>query len=133
MRLFKAYNAIFVVFFLLFAAIPLHAELLSGSISAMGNGEGSFVLERSGTNEKVPVQLAPELLFERPNGSSLPGCVCLHNPVKVWGEFQEDGTVFVGTKIRGSGQHKDPTGVRSRLGKGCRLHDRNHSGDGVHR
>lgn len=107
------------------SASSLHAEVLVGKIRSLEQAEGRFVIELMENKEQVTVQLAPDLLFERPNGLKHPGCVCPDNLVHVWGEYQKNGNVFLAEKIRGSRRHNDPTGVRARIGMGCRMHQRN--------
>ena len=121
MRLFRVYKIFFLTLFFTGFSAVLYAEVLVGHVIELKEEEGLVVVKVEETGEPVTVKLSENLLFERPNGSRFPGCVCQENLVHIWGEFKENEPVFQATKIRGSGLHKDPTGVRSRLGKGCRL------------
>jgi hypothetical protein len=78
------------------------------------------------SGEVVTVQLPEEMIFKRPSGETLPGCILMDKKVHILGDFGEDETIFMASRIYGSGRQHDPTGVRSRLGKGCRMHGRYH-------
>ncbi len=71
----------------------------------------------------ITVSLPKQMIFKRPNGRLLPGWARVGNTVGVGGYYTDKNRqLFVMTR----GHHRlmrhrhDPTGVRNRIGRGCR-------------
>ncbi len=114
------------------------AEMLTGRVTELDDANLSFVLEQACSEaagkdkrpvvRRVIVTLAAD--YRRPCGNRrlFPGCVRPGNVVRVRGRFSGrekaaaagEAGIFIATEIRGRGPD-DPTGVRFRIGRGCRF------------
>ena len=114
---------------------PVWAKMLTGRVESLDPATRSFVMQV--TDPDVAVVVKPAAGFVGPcrRDRIFPGCVRPGNMIRVWGEFaksqanskageQERGQrIFLATDIRGGGGG-DPTGVRFRIGRGCRFRGR---------
>ncbi len=110
--------------------IPVEAgaDVLLGRVQAIQEAERQVVVELfSAERNEIPdsrltIILPEAMVFKRPNGRFLPGCIQLGARIKVWGEFDSEDALFRAERIRGGGHlRSDPTGIRERLGMGCRI------------
>jgi hypothetical protein len=102
-------------------------EVLLGTVQSVEPESGRIVLEISQNSdesenrddpngsEKITVQVDPE---------RIPACVIVGRMIRVWGNYlNAENSQFKVLHISGSGfgnQKSDPTGVRSRIGRGMR-------------
>jgi len=79
-------------------------------------------------NKDMPEEI-PVHLVEEGDRSFLPGCVRPGELVRVWGKYSHgEESVFQAVDVRGTrGWVKDRSGVRSRLGRGHRFGNCDHS------
>ncbi|GBC61361.1 hypothetical protein DENIS_2321 [Desulfonema ishimotonii] len=103
------------------------ADAIQGTVVSLSREEGKMVVnlpEGSGNFRNITVFFSP---------NQLPGCIREGEPVRLWGTFSENvPETFDASYIRGRGRGRgrDATGVRSRLGKGCRMRRGGHCGRG---
>lgn len=106
----------------IWASVAEASEVLLGTVVAIDRDRGSITLkvidaEGGGQGQTVPESLVIAAAPEKIPSSLSPG-----DTVRVWGEYSSGGGgTFRADSIRkrGSGSNgTDPTGVRSRLGKG---------------
>ncbi len=111
--------------FCLVQPVPVLARELAGRILAVDRESRTFVLEPLELPARQVIVGFAETypLRDREGRPVLPGCVVRQQEVLLDGEFSgEDGDLFLATRV--TGLHcrfrHDPTGVRYRLGMGCR-------------
>lgn len=99
------------------------SEVVLGVVSAVDREEGLVTLRviDSGGDEGGEPQ--SESLSVTVDPEQVPECVTPGNTIRIWGEYlgNGDNLSFRADSIRGeatSGRRNDPTGVRSRLGRG---------------
>lgn len=113
------------------------AEMLIGTVQTVDEENRLLILQlyrsdrksdgNDAAGEPVVVRLVDDFSERRGIGRVFPGCVAPGNRIRVWGSFTEqegEGMLrktFLTTDIRGTGHCclGDPTGVRSRIGRGC--------------
>lgn len=105
------------------------AEELVGEVVSVDEESQQLIIaekEKNHSDSKerlVTVKLPKHMVFRRPNGAMIPPWAGVGNKIRLRGYYSEDDPpLFIVTMIhhhfRGPGF--DPTGVRSRIGKGCR-------------
>jgi len=112
---------------LLFCAATVCAEeAVLGTVEAIDPDKGELILKITDSSEnngqKITVHFDPE---------DMPCCIGIGKTARVWGSYAEGNSAsFQAVTVRGNsfqGNGHDPTGVRSRLGRG-RGHGRGGSG-----
>jgi hypothetical protein len=99
------------------------SEVVLGVVNAVDREKGLVtlkVIDSSGDDGGSP---QPESLSVTVNPDQIPDCVVPGNTIRIWGEYigDEDNKSFRAASIRGGGVNSrryDPTGVRSRMGRG---------------
>lgn len=100
---------------------PIAAELIWGSVLDVDKAAGTLELRIMGASEKSPLRTREQARVRvRFTPDELPRDIRPGTVVNIWGESIPGETpVFVGTAIQRERRgHDDPTGVRSRLGRG---------------
>jgi len=118
------------------------ADMLVGTVVEMSESGREVLLSPhpAGTSAPPPDEARPLLRIRLmagsgPGGSELaPHCLAVDRIIRVWG--RRDATrpdLFWATRVRGAGPggDVDPTGVRSRLGRGCPLPSGEYGVDGA--
>ena len=109
------------------SAAPAGAETIIGTV--VSTGETQFVLRETPEQETETAPREFQVVFvpatERgrfSGGPPFPRCVRTGRTVRISGSFDPEKNIFLALEIRGvpgQGRHRDPTGVRARLGR-CR-------------
>ena len=100
----------------------VHAELLTGKIISINHEKQQLtmqIVKKHKENKIVVVTMADDFKQRWSQGRSLPGCVRIGRIIRVWGKFSAANN-FLATDLRGPGLFNDPSGVRNRIGRGCR-------------
>lgn len=101
------------------------SEVVLGVVNAVDRETGVVTLKVIDSGAYDNGQLQPESLAVTVNPDQIPECVVPGNTIRIWGEYVGDGNGLSlrADSIRGEGansRRSDPTGVRSRLGRGYR-------------
>jgi hypothetical protein len=96
------------------------AEVVLGVVDSVDRERGIVTLKVIDSSGETDGQPRPESLSVTVNPDRIPECVFQGNTIRIWGEFVGSGLSFRADSIRGgsTNSRNDPTGVRSRLGRG---------------
>lgn len=98
------------------------SEVLLGVVVSINRDQGRITLKVIDASGSGQGRSAPESLVIAVAPEKIPGSISPGDTIRVWGEYSSGGgATFQADSIRkrGSGNNgTDPTGVRSRLGKG---------------
>lgn len=108
-------------------AVPAGTETLIGTVVSTEDAQFIFRQAPEQDVETVPPDIrvvsVPATARGRFSGApAFPRCVRAGKTIRISGSFDPEQNVFMAREIRGvrgSGRHRDPTGVRARLGR-CR-------------
>ncbi len=96
---------------------------MTGKVIKITPDQQQLTLQISGENPAeeriVEVTMADNFKQQWNNDRSFPGCVRIGRIIRVWGNFSTSNN-FLATDLRGPGLFNDPSGVRDRIGRGCR-------------
>ncbi len=104
-------------------AVAEASEVILGVVNAVDREQGLVTLKVIDSSGNGSGQPASETLSVAVNPDQMPDCVVPGNTIRIWGEYLGGGSSlsFRADSIRGgqaNGRRNDPTGVRSRLGRG---------------
>ncbi len=96
------------ILFIISAAAPAAAEMITGTVVSVDREQKVFLL-RTDTRQEIEVQ-----------ANRLPKRLISGRQIRVWGDYTVAHKKFTATDIRGAGKnrHHDQTGVRARIGNG---------------
>ena len=99
------------------------SEVILGVVDGVNREQGVVTLKIIDANGNDSGQPQSESLSVTVNPDQIPNCVVPGNTIRIWGEYvgNGEGLSFRADSIRGGGTNSrrhDPTGVRSRLGRG---------------
>ena len=99
------------------------SEVILGVVSAVDREQGLVTLKVIDSSGDDSGQSQSKTLSVVVDPDQMPDCVAPGNTIRVWGEYlgDESALSFRADSIRGgqaNGRRNDPTGVRSRLGRG---------------
>lgn len=99
------------------------SEVVLGVVDVVDREQGLVTLKVIDSSGDDSGRSRPEALSIAVNPDQMPDCVVPGNTIRIWGEYVESGDrlSFRADSIRGdseNGRRHDPTGVRSRLGRG---------------
>ena len=119
----RCYLFILIVWFGLMAAAADASEVLLGVVGAVDREQGVVTLRVIDATGDDSGQPQSESLAVTVDPDRIPACVAPGNTIRIWGEYLGSGenVSFRADSIRGgqaNGRRNDPTGVRSRLGRG---------------
>ena len=104
-------------------AVAEASEVVLGVVNAVDMEQGIVTLKVIDSGGDGSGQPQPESLSVTVDPDQIPDCVAPGNTIRIWGEYIGDGSSlsFRVNSIRGgsvNSRRHDPTGVRSRLGRG---------------
>lgn len=99
------------------------ADVVLGVVNAVDKDQGLVVLKVIDSSDDGNGQPRPESLSVTVNPDQIPDSLTPGDTVRIWGEYDgdRDSLSFRADSIRGrstNNRRHDPTGVRSRLGRG---------------
>ncbi len=127
---------IFIMIFFNIAVKPVGAaDMLLGTVASVDRETGEIVLQLDELPDKTAYPAQSKTITVKISPDHIPECVAIGKTVRVWGEYiNGGGPVFQAEHIRGGGfgrgMNADPTGVRSRLGRGRGGHNGGRGGGG---
>lgn len=113
---------VFLVLFFLFAAHTAGAsDVILGTIKSINPEKGELIIDVMDTSAGFPAQEKEILVQINPGNTDLSG-LRTGKLIRLWGNFVKDSPgIFEAGSLSQGGMHgrkSDPTGVRSRLGRG---------------
>lgn len=98
-------------------------DVVLGVVDVVDREKGQVMIKVIDSGGDGDGKLQPESLSVNVNPEQIPDCVVPGNTIRIWGEYvgDGDGLSFRVDSIRGqstNNRRHDPTGVRSRLGRG---------------
>lgn len=117
----RLYLVILIACLGLFTEISLAEEVLLGTVRSVARDAGEIRLEVAGKGGFFSFGGSTEEIVVHAEPSMIPEDLQQGQVIRVWGDFVEDKTFdarFVKGRCMGRCDHGDPTGVRSRLGRG---------------
>jgi len=115
-----------------FAAWPLHAmaeDVLVANVVSVNREQGSIIVKKITAGGKASPQetgggISASEIRVSVDKNIFPGDLRPGAAIRIWGEFDRHSGGLIAKRIRSAdygGLLSDPTGVRRRLGDGCRM------------
>jgi len=125
----KSFTVLIICSWVIVITSAATAEELVGTIVSVDKQSCQLIIDKQSQATKkrpahvVTVKFPDHMIFERPRGNMLPGWLVVGQKIKIKGDFAPDNhQLFIMTRVDHTflGRNHDPTGVRSRIGRGCR-------------
>ncbi|OQX20361.1 MAG: hypothetical protein BWK80_35815 [Desulfobacteraceae bacterium IS3] len=120
----RAYFIFILIIFFNIAVKPAGAaDVLLGTVASVDRESGEIVLKLEELPDKTTSPAEAQKITVKISPDRMPEYIVIGKTLRVWGEYINGGSlIFQAENIRGCcfgrGMNADPTGVRSRLGRG---------------